>query len=46
MQPIAASIHYYRDQPLNSAHSCAICGSKSIGINFGVLTCSPCKGNS
>ncbi|CAF1537328.1 unnamed protein product, partial [Adineta steineri] len=23
---------------------CVICGSKSIGMNFGVLTCAPCKG--
>ncbi|CAF1013550.1 unnamed protein product [Adineta ricciae] len=23
---------------------CAVCGARAIGINFGVLTCSPCKG--
>jgi len=27
-----------------SAHECAVCGSKAIGINFGAPTCAPCKG--
>lgn len=27
-----------------SNHVCIICGSKAIGMNFGVSTCAPCKG--
>jgi hypothetical protein len=27
-----------------SSRVCAVCGSKPIGINFGTLTCAPCKG--
>ena len=27
------------------SRQCAICGTKAIGINFGVPTCAPCKGN-
>ena len=23
--------------------TCLVCGGKSIGLNFGVLSCSPCK---
>ena len=23
---------------------CLICGSPALGMNFGVLTCAPCKG--
>ncbi len=26
------------------SRQCAICGSKAIGVNFGALTCAPCKG--
>lgn len=38
------SIHYPPTQQIRSGHTCAICGFKSVGMNFGVFTCSPCKG--
>ncbi|CAF5228868.1 unnamed protein product, partial [Rotaria magnacalcarata] len=25
------------------SRDCTICGANAIGVNFGVLTCSPCK---
>jgi len=31
-------------QQISHDRPCIICGSKSIGTNFGVVTCSPCKG--
>jgi hypothetical protein len=39
-----SGIHFYRRQSSDFPHQCAICGAKSIGLNFGVLTCAPCKG--
>ncbi|CAF4052486.1 unnamed protein product, partial [Adineta steineri] len=37
-------IHCCEQKSHDSTNRCVICGSKSIGINFGVLTCAPCKG--
>ena len=37
-------IHYCGEKSHDSTNRCVICGSKSIGMNFGVLTCAPCKG--
>ncbi|CAF1069877.1 unnamed protein product [Adineta steineri] len=42
-QPITSGIHYCGQKSHDSINRCVICGSKSIGINFGVLTCAPCK---
>ncbi|UJR27535.1 hypothetical protein I4U23_008817 [Adineta vaga] len=42
-QPMTTGIHYCGQKSSTSLHRCIICGSKSIGINFGVLTCAPCK---
>ncbi|CAF2397904.1 unnamed protein product [Rotaria sp. Silwood2] len=40
-----STIHYHhRHQATLSNRECLICGSKAIGINFGVPTCAPCKG--
>ncbi|CAF4124090.1 unnamed protein product, partial [Adineta steineri] len=39
-----SGIHYCGQKSHDSTNRCVICGSKSIGINFGVLTCAPCKG--
>ncbi|UJR27533.1 hypothetical protein I4U23_008816 [Adineta vaga] len=40
---MTTGIHYCGQKSPTSLHRCIICGSKSIGINFGVLTCAPCK---
>ncbi|CAF0892584.1 unnamed protein product [Adineta steineri] len=40
---MTSRIHYCGQKSPNSTNRCVICGSKSIGINFGVLTCAPCK---
>ncbi|CAF4218625.1 unnamed protein product, partial [Adineta steineri] len=42
-QPMSTGIHYYGQNSHDSTNRCVICGSKSIGMNFGVLTCAPCK---
>ncbi|CAF1182699.1 unnamed protein product, partial [Adineta steineri] len=40
---MTSGIHYCGQKSHDSTNRCVICGSKSIGINFGVLTCAPCK---
>ncbi|CAF3742226.1 unnamed protein product [Rotaria sp. Silwood1] len=37
------TINPQQNQTTCSSHECIICGSKAIGINFGALTCAPCK---
>ncbi len=37
-------IHCCECQPSAFQLLCVICGSKAIGMNFGALTCAPCKG--
>ena len=32
-----------RRRRFNDGAKCRVCGDKSIGLNFGVHTCSPCK---
>ncbi|CAF0927176.1 unnamed protein product [Adineta steineri] len=40
---MSTGIHYCGQNSHDSTNRCVICGSKSIGMNFGVLTCAPCK---
>ncbi|CAF0927227.1 unnamed protein product [Adineta steineri] len=40
---MSTGIHYCGQNLHDSINRCVICGSKSIGMNFGVLTCAPCK---
>lgn len=32
-----------RKKKIKDGDRCMVCGGKSIGLNFGVHTCSPCK---
>ena len=32
-----------RKRKIRDEDKCLVCGGKSIGLNFGVHTCSPCK---
>ncbi len=32
-----------RKRKIKDEDKCLVCGGKSIGLNFGVHTCSPCK---
>ncbi len=41
---MTTSIHDYQRQSSAFDRLCIICGSKSVGMNFGVSTCAPCKG--
>ncbi|CAF3122118.1 unnamed protein product [Rotaria sp. Silwood2] len=40
---MSTPIDHEQNQTSWSCRECIICGSKAIGINFGVLTCAPCK---
>ncbi|CAF1270687.1 unnamed protein product [Adineta ricciae] len=40
---MTTSLHYCGSRSPTSSLRCVVCGSKSIGINFGVQTCAPCK---
>jgi hypothetical protein len=42
---MSMTIDDQQNQTSQSSRQCAICGSKAIGVNFGALTCAPCKGN-
>ena len=35
-----------RSHTTSNDNQCLICGSSALGMNFGVLTCAPCKGTS
>ncbi|CAF0827520.1 unnamed protein product [Rotaria sp. Silwood1] len=35
--------HHSKHQYLLSPRECSVCGSNAVGINFGALTCAPCK---
>ncbi|CAF3382811.1 unnamed protein product [Rotaria socialis] len=36
-------VNHNRYRTLNFNHECIVCGSKAVGINFGVSSCAPCK---
>ncbi|CAF2397911.1 unnamed protein product [Rotaria sp. Silwood2] len=35
--------HHSKHRYLLTPRDCSICGSKAVGVNFGALTCAPCK---
>ncbi|CAF1013488.1 unnamed protein product [Adineta ricciae] len=43
LESMTTSTHYCGSRSPTSFRRCVVCGSKSIGINFGVQSCAPCK---
>ena len=42
MSSVPTTVRFNRR--LQTKPVCAVCNSQAVGINFGALTCAPCKG--